>query len=265
MPVATVFTTHATLLGRYIASSEERFLRAPAVDRRERGGGALRRPHPAPDRAGLRAGVHVFTTVSPDHRRGVPSLLGRTPDLILPNGLNIERFDVEHRLPDAATREHKERDPPLRRWRTSSPATPSIWTRRSTSSPAGRFEPRNKGFDLCLETMARLNARAAGRRSSDVTVVFFVAHAAQPQSLDAGHSTPAACSTSSARSRQRIAEGVGERLFRRGAAGERVRLDDLVDEYWLLRFRRTQYALRTDQPAAGGDPRPRGRAKAIRC
>jgi glycogen(starch) synthase len=39
---------------------------------------------------------------------------------------------------------------------------------------------------------------------------------------------------------------VAERLFRRGAMGGRVRLDDLADEYWLLRFRRTQHALKAD-------------------
>ena len=47
-----------------------------------------------------------------------------------------------------------------------------------------------------------------------------------------------------------ISRDVAERLFRRGATGERVRLDDLADEYWLLRFRRTQMV--------DGRPKPTG-------
>jgi glycogen(starch) synthase len=44
-----------------------------------------------------------------------------------------------------------------------------------------------------------------------------------------------------------VTQSVGEELFRRGAAGERVRLDDLVDDYWRLRFLRTQHALRANR------------------
>jgi glycogen(starch) synthase len=40
---------------------------------------------------------------------------------------------------------------------------------------------------------------------------------------------------------------VGEQLFRRSAAGSRVPLDSLVEEYWQLRLRRTQAAFRTTQ------------------
>jgi len=41
---------------------------------------------------------------------------------------------------------------------------------------------------------------------------------------------------------------VGERLFRRAAAGEQPRLDDLADEYWRLRHRRVQHAFRSAGP-----------------
>jgi glycogen(starch) synthase len=39
-------------------------------------------------------------------------------------------------------------------------------------------------------------------------------------------------------------EQVGDRLFRTAAAGKQARLDDLIEEYWQLRFRRTQAAFR---------------------
>jgi glycogen(starch) synthase len=38
---------------------------------------------------------------------------------------------------------------------------------------SGRYEPRNKGFDLCLEAMARLNAEMKAANLGK-TVVFFI-------------------------------------------------------------------------------------------
>lgn len=38
---------------------------------------------------------------------------------------------------------------------------------------SGRFEPANKGFDLCLETMARLNLELKANKI-DKTIVFFI-------------------------------------------------------------------------------------------
>ena len=43
-----------------------------------------------------------------------------------------------------------------------------------------------------------------------------------------------------------IAREVEGELFRRAAAGQRVNLDDLVSQYWSLRFRRTQQELKRD-------------------
>jgi glycogen(starch) synthase len=43
---------------------------------------------------------------------------------------------------------------------------------------------------------------------------------------------------------EKITEGVGQRLFPKAAAGDKLHLDDLIDEYWLLRYRRAQHALK---------------------
>jgi glycogen(starch) synthase len=42
----------------------------------------------------------------------------------------------------------------------------------------------------------------------------------------------------------KITEGVRQRLIPRAAAQEKLQLDDLVDEYWMLRYRRAQHALK---------------------
>jgi glycogen(starch) synthase len=110
---------------------------------------------------------------------------------------------------------------------------------------SGRFEPRNKGFDLCLESMARLNAQL---KAADlgVTVVFFIISEQPTESIDPCALQGRGVLEELREVAYRITQDVGERFFRRGATGERVRLDDLVEEYWLLRFRRTQHALRTE-------------------
>jgi glycogen(starch) synthase len=44
-----------------------------------------------------------------------------------------------------------------------------------------------------------------------------------------------------------IMSSVGDKLFKRGATGKRVNLDELVDEHWILRYRRIQQALKVDR------------------
>jgi glycogen(starch) synthase len=44
----------------------------------------------------------------------------------------------------------------------------------------------------------------------------------------------------------RISQGTGKRLFTRAASGGPLKLDDLVDEYWMLRYRRAQSAFKRE-------------------
>jgi glycogen(starch) synthase len=110
---------------------------------------------------------------------------------------------------------------------------------------SGRFEPHNKGFDLCLEAMARLNTQLKLARTG-ITVVFFVIASRPTRSIH-----PLALEKRGVLNELRdvcdnIVERVGEALFQRAAAGGKLQLENLVDEYWTLRYRRTQAALRTD-------------------
>ena len=260
VPVATVFTTHATILGRYVAPHRDRFYDdLPHLDP----AAEAERYQVAPIHAVERAcahGAHVFTTVSEVTGEECRHLLGRAPDVILPNGLNIERYDVKHRFQT----HHVEAKAGIHRFVRSHffPYYPFDLDKTLYFFTAGRFEPRNKGFNLCLEAMARLNAeiKAAGL---DVTVVFFVitqrggAHI-NGQCLRSRGIIRELQDTCDAITRQ-----VGERLFDHVTAGKSPQLDDLVDEYWRLRLKRTLHAWRrTGRPPvcthdlddAGGDP-----------
>ena len=89
---ATVFTTHATVLGRQLATNDTAFYEhlplyhAPEEARRC----GCEPPHEIECAAAK--GADVFTTVSDLTREECDHLLSRPPDLLLPNGLNIHIY-----------------------------------------------------------------------------------------------------------------------------------------------------------------------------
>lgn len=241
LPVATVFTTHATMLGRYIASNEHGFYdRLPYINDEDAATRYNIRTQHHMERA-CAHGAHVFTTVSQITAEECSSLLGRQPDVITPNGLNIARYNVGHDF-QTFHADFKERIHTF----TMGHFFPSYTfdlDRTLYMFTSGRFEPHNKGFDLCLETMARLNLELKAARS-DHTVVFFIVTSRPTRSIHPHVLEKRGVLNELREVTSRITEQVGDRLFRSAAAGAHARLDDLVDEYWQLRFRRTQAAFR---------------------
>jgi glycogen(starch) synthase len=243
--IGTLFTTHATQLGRYVASNEPDF-----YDRLERVDDAyeaarynVRAQHGIERACAQRS--HVFTTVSQITAEECAALLGRKPDLLTPNGLTISRFNVGHDL-QTFHADFKQRIHTFTmgyffpNQRFDLDRTLYMFT-------SGRFEPRNKGFDLCLEALARLNTQLKLTRTG-ITVVFFVICSRPVRSIH-----PLALEKRGILNELRdvcdnIVDRVGESLFQRAAAGGKLQLDNLVEDYWQLRYRRTQAALRTDTP-----------------
>ena len=243
-PIVTVFTTHATSVGRYVASSEAGLYdRLPYMDASaEAARMGIAAQHQIERACAL--GAHVFTTLSPLTAEECERLLGRAPDLLTPNGLNVDRFDLGH---DFQTH-HAQYKEQIHRFVMGHffPSYHFDLDRTLYAFTAGRFEHRNKGFDLCLETMARLNTelRAA---NLGVTLVFFIVTARSAHSLDPHALRSRGILDELHEVSQRIGREVGERLFQRSAAGQSVSLDELVDEYWKLRHRRIVHGLRTDR------------------
>lgn len=243
LPVASVFTTHATQLGRYIASNEDGFYdRLPAIDHQQAAARYNVRAQHGLERA-CAHGAHVFTTVSQITAEECTFLLGRTPDLITPNGLNISRFNVGHDF-QTFHADFKERIHAFTtgyffpNYRFDLDRTLYIFT-------SGRFEPHNKGFDLCLETMARLNAELKAAQT-DMTVVFFIVTAKPTRSINPLMLEKRGVLNELENVCDKILEQVGDGLVRNAAAGEPLHLDDLIGEYWQLRYRRTQAAFRME-------------------
>jgi len=238
---ATVFTTHATLLGRYMASNDEFFYdHLPFVDQAAEAGRYNVRGQHAMERS-CAHGAHVFTTVSPITAEECTHLLGRSPELVTPNGLNVSHYELGHEF-QTAHAQHKEK---INRFTMGYffPSYTFDLDRTLYLFTSGRFEPRNKGFDLCLETMARLNAQL---RAFDlgVTVVFFIVTRQPTKSINPLSLQCRGVLNEIEDLCDHILEDVRRKMFPLAASGHRVDLDRLVDQYWAMRYRRTQQALK---------------------
>ena len=94
--VATVFTTHATMLGRYLAGNVPNFYeKLHEFDWLKEAKHYGIEAQATIERLAAQM-AHSMTTVSDVTARECEHLLGKVPDLILPNGLNITRFSAMH-------------------------------------------------------------------------------------------------------------------------------------------------------------------------
>ena len=243
LPLDTVFTTHATLVGRYAAHSEEDFYaRLMSIDGDETAERYGIVGQHAIERA-CAATANVMTTVSAITAEECRQFLGRQPDFITANGLNVDSYDVGHDF-QTLHAEYKER---IHEFVLGHffPTYSFDLDRTLYFFTSGRFEHKNKGFDVCLDAMAHLNKELKSQ-NVDVTVVFFLVTQVPVVSLHPRAIERRAVLEELHTVCRHIAAAFGERLFRAGAAGSTVRPDELIDEYWKIRFRRVQQALRSN-------------------
>ena len=241
MPLATVFTTHATLLGRYLASNDGWFYdHVPFVDwladaRRFSIEAKVRLERAAAHDA------HVFTTLSEVTDYECEHLLGRKADLLTPNGLNIERFVALHEFQNLH-REYRER---IRQFVMAHffPSYRFDLDKTLFFLTSGRYEYRNKGFDLTLEALARLNAQMRVQRV-DRTVVFFLITRRPYDHIHPEVLNSRAVMEEMRHTCREIQQAFGEQLFLATTENRDVRPAELLDERWWLRLQRLRHAWR---------------------
>jgi glycogen(starch) synthase len=242
-PGSLVFTTHATLVGRYLATSNSAFYdHLPFLNGDlEAKNFNVNAQHQIEKAAAH--GSHVFTTVSDVTAQECSQLLGRTPDMLLPNGLNIRRFTAIHEF-QTLHQTYKER---LHEF-TIGHFFPSYTFDLDNTIyfyTSGRYEYRNKGMDLTIEALARLNHRLK-MAETPVTVVFFLITRAPVKSMNVTALSTSAMLKEFRTTAEAIKEQIGERLFHAVAAGQIPDLNALVDDYWRLRLRRAIHAWKRD-------------------
>jgi len=96
MPVKTVFTTHATQLGRHLAINSPLFYAHLPFFKWEEEAKKFGVESEASIEYGCAQYCDVFTTVSEVTARECRYLLRRKVDVVVPNGLNIQRFEALH-------------------------------------------------------------------------------------------------------------------------------------------------------------------------
>ncbi len=151
--IGTVFTTHATVLGRAAAS---RGLELEAA-LRERTAEALAEELGVRAKHSLEAAVvraaDVFTTVSGITAEEAALIHSRPADELLPNGIDLELIDEQA---SAVSRSEA-----VRRLRHVAACMLGCDVDQAGMvALSGRYEFRNKGVDLFLEALGELNGRA---------------------------------------------------------------------------------------------------------
>jgi len=161
--IPTVFTTHATMLGRTIAGSGE--------DLYSEINGALEKGIKIDPKRPYKYGVQakhlmekacanyasVFSTVSEITAKEAEYILGKKPDMILPNGLDMERFPTMEEFA-LLHRKYLEKMKHFFNAYFNPYYETNMWD-SMVFFTSGRYEFRNKGYDIFIESLGKLNEK----------------------------------------------------------------------------------------------------------
>ncbi|MGH7215185.1 MAG: hypothetical protein ACREIT_10525, partial [Tepidisphaeraceae bacterium] len=243
LPVATVFTTHATLLGRYIAGDNPSFYdHLPTLNTDAEATRYNIFPRHAIEKAAAHAAT-VFTTVSEVTAMEATRILDRLPDVILPNGLNTHRFAALHEFQNLH-RQYKEQIHEF----VMGHFFPSYTFDLDNTLylfTSGRYEYRNKGMDLFIEAMYRLNQRMKSLGADRPTIVSFIITRAQTRNINVGVLQSQSMFDDLKNTCADITEDVGRRLFLAAATGRVPGGSELLNDDAIVRLKRAIHAWRT--------------------
>ncbi len=238
--VKSIFTTHATMIGRFLAMNDPNFYEnLPKYDwqKEARKYGVLAIAQ-VEHRAALAA--TVFTTVSQVTARECECLQGKRPDVVTPNGLNIERFSAYHEVQNRHMA-YKER---IHRFVMGHFFHSYSFDLDNTLYffTSGRYEYHNKGYDLTLRAIKRLNEMMKEAKVDTTVVMFFITR--RPSwSINPDVLESRGVMEEVYRNCKAITDQLEDRLFYAAASSMGTHtlpnLNELVDDYWRLRYRRT--------------------------
>lgn len=241
VPVATIFTTHATLIGRYLCAGQADFyhtMRGVDSDA-EAARRQIYTKHAMEKRAAHDA--LVFTTVSDITGEEAEHLLHRRPDLVLPNGMHVEQFPVLHEFQNLHAK-YKER---IHRFVRGHFFGNLDFELDNTLYffIGGRYEFQNKGIDMFIEALHLLNQRLRREGSSMTVVAFIIA-----PSSHTGYNVETLKRQNMCRQLEEtcemIRQHVGERLFETALRGDLPQPEQLLDSEDMLMLKRRLLTMR---------------------
>ncbi len=239
--IPSIFTTHATLVGRGLCSANvDLYTYLPGI-----GGEAVAYEHQMGHRYKIeRAAAHsaqVFTTVSDITGLEAEQFLGRAPDVVLPNGLNVERFTTPYQF-QILHRQYKQQIHEFVMGHFFSSYTFDL-DKTLYTFIAGRYEYRNKGMDVYIEALHQLNQRLKAE-GTDMTLVAFIISPAAFKGFNVESLNRQAMANELRKTCQNIQQDMGRKLFHTIAHGQLPTTDELLDEQARIQLRRIMYAWR---------------------
>jgi glycogen synthase len=239
LPIKTVFTTHATQLGRHLAINSPLFYAHLPFFKHDEESSKFGVQAEESIEFACAKSCDALTTVSDVTARECKHLLKRNPEGILPNGLNIERFEVLHEFQNLhETYKEKIHEFVIGHFFHSYSFDLNKTLYFFTS---GRYEFKNKGFDLTLEALAHLNEQLK-REKVDITIIMFFVTKRDCMGIHPDALQHRAMMEEIRQVCDEIQKQAGRRLFYESTRRQDNRLPELnefIDEYWKLRYRRT--------------------------
>nr|XP_027230166.1 glycogen [starch] synthase-like isoform X1 [Penaeus vannamei] len=247
--VATIFTTHATLLGRFLCAGAVDFYNN--LDKHQ-GTSASYERFNIDEEAGKRGIYHrycmercavhlsnTFTTVSEITGVEAEHLLKRKPDIITPNGLNVKKFAALHEFQNMHAIS-KEKINDFIRGHFYGHMDFDL-DKTLYFFIAGRYEFGNKGADLFIEALARLNhyMKASG---TDKTVIAFMIFPAKTNNFNIESLRGQAVTKSLRDAIHDIQSKIGKRMYDICLTGRLPEPDELLLKEETVRLKRCIYA-----------------------
>jgi glycogen(starch) synthase len=170
--VGTVFTTHATVLGRTLASSNIDLYNVwDKIDTdKEVYKYSVESKHQIEKQSAIN--TNIFSTVSEITSMEAEHLLGRKADIILVNGLDIEKFPtfeeiaIKHRIQRSKIREFL--------LYYFFPHYTFDIKETLFYFIAGRYEFRDKGIDIFIKALGKLNKKMKAKQEKTIIVFIWV-------------------------------------------------------------------------------------------
>jgi glycogen(starch) synthase len=249
-PIKTVFTTHGTMLGRAIAGAgrEDLYeiinfgLKEKQTISDEKAGEYQMTAKYTMERAAAQH-ADIFTTVSDIVGRECEFILGRKPDLILHNGLDMAKFPAMEELSDLhlGHRDH------IRKFVTAyfSPYYPINTEDTLFYFISGRFEFHNKGIDIFLDALGGLNKRLKQSKSKKTIIAFiWVPCHVKDRRSDIMDSLALFEDLEEAISKE--SKKLGERILNAFAQGKPILGSNIIDEGFVHELKKANLHLRRE-------------------
>jgi len=236
---ALIFTTHATLLGRYLCAGSTDFYNHLPYFNLDKEAGDRQIYHRYCIERAAASCAHVFTTVS--KITGIESeyLLKRKPDLLTPNGLNVQTFAALHEFQNLHAQNKEKLNAFVRghfygHYDFDLDKTLYFFI-------AGRYEFTNKGADMFIESLARLNhmLKSSG---SDMTIVAFLIFPTSTNNFNIESLRGQSVAKMLRDAVQNIQSDIGKRLYEICLKGRLPTADQILQPGDLIELKKCMYA-----------------------